>query len=74
MEAPRPPLMTVTNLTETGFSSALAHQVLNRPAARSNLIANIAATISRKGYAGVNIDFENISAEDRDLFTGFCAN
>ncbi|ASB89454.1 glycosyl hydrolase family 18 protein [Bacillus sonorensis] len=66
-----PPLMTVTNLTETGFSSALAHQVLNRPAARSNLIANIAATISRKGYAGVNIDFENISAEDRDLFTGF---
>ncbi|MFO6495551.1 MULTISPECIES: glycosyl hydrolase family 18 protein [Bacillus] len=66
-----PPLMTVTNLTETGFSPSLAHQVLNQPEARNNLIENIFATISRKGYAGVNIDFEQIMEEDRDLFSGF---
>ena len=27
--------------------------------------------VSKKGYGGVNIDFERVIAEDRDLFTGF---
>ena len=66
-----PPLMTVTNLTESGFSPSLAHRVLNQPAVRNRLIDNIVQTISRKGYAGVNIDFEQILEEDRDLFSGF---
>lgn len=63
--------MTVTNLTESGFSPSLAHRVLNQPAVRNRLIDNIVQTISRKGYSGVNIDFEQILEEDRDLFSGF---
>ncbi|MFP7159380.1 glycoside hydrolase family 18 protein [Priestia aryabhattai] len=65
------PLATITNLTSEGFSTKLIHQVLNNPTARTNLINNIFNLVSRKGYSGVNIDFERISAEDRDLFTGF---
>lgn len=65
------PLVTITNLTSEGFSPNLAHQVLNNPTARTNLVNNIFYLVSRKGYGGVNIDFERVRAEDRDLFTGF---
>ncbi|WP_079909517.1 glycoside hydrolase family 18 protein [Paenibacillus sp. 32352] len=65
------PLATITNLTETGFSTELTHQVLNNPTARSNLINNIYSIVTTRGYAGVNIDFERVAAEDRDLFSGF---
>lgn len=65
------PLMTVTNLTASGFSSQLTHQVLNNPTLRQNLINNIVNVVTTKGYAGVNIDFEGNRAEDRDLYTGF---
>ncbi|KMY53839.1 sporulation protein [Bacillus sp. FJAT-27231] len=65
------PLVTITNLTSEGFSPELAHQVLNNPTARTNLVNNIFYLVSRKGYGGVNIDFERVMGEDRDLFTGF---
>ncbi|KYD27999.1 LysM peptidoglycan-binding domain-containing protein [Geobacillus sp. B4113_201601] len=65
------PLVAITNLTTQGFSPILASRVLNNPEARTNLIENIFYLVSRKGYGGVNIDFEQIRGEDRDLFTGF---
>ncbi|UJF34485.1 glycoside hydrolase family 18 protein [Paenibacillus hexagrammi] len=65
------PLVTITNLTEAGFDSELVHLVLNNPAARSNLVDHIAELVLRKGYGGVNIDFELVRAVDRDLFSGF---
>jgi spore germination protein len=65
------PLATITNLTLEGFSPDLVHQVLNNPTARTNLVNNIFYLVSRKGYGGVNIDFELVAGEDRDLFTGF---
>ncbi|PRR96113.1 sporulation protein [Bacillus atrophaeus] len=65
------PLATITNLTPGGFSTDLVHQVVNNPTARTNLVNNIFYLVSRKGYGGVNIDFEQVSAGDRDLFTGF---
>ena len=65
------PLVTITNLTSEGFSSDLAHQVLNNPTARTNLVNNIFYLVSKRGYGGVNIDFERLRGEDRNLFTGF---
>lgn len=65
------PLAVITNLTGGGFSSDLAHQVLQNSTARANLVSNIVYLATRKGYGGVNIDFERISEADRDLFTGF---
>ena len=65
------PLVTITNLTPKGFSPELVHQVLNNPTARTNLVNNISYLVTSRGYGGVNIDFERVLAEDRDLFTGF---
>ncbi|KMT23309.1 glycoside hydrolase family 18 protein [Clostridium cylindrosporum] len=65
------PLVTITNLTPQGFGTELVHQMLNNPSSRRNLINNIVHLVTRKGYGGVNIDFERVSAQDRDLFTGF---
>ncbi|MFD2925294.1 glycosyl hydrolase family 18 protein [Halobacillus naozhouensis] len=65
------PLVTITNLTTSGFSSELTHQMLNNPSSRQTLIKNIYNMVSTRGYAGVNIDFERILAEDRDLFSTF---
>ncbi len=65
------PIATITNLSSQGFDSNLTHQVLNNPTTRTNLINNIYFLVSRKGYGGVNIDFERVRAEDRDIFTGF---
>ncbi|MCC2931549.1 glycoside hydrolase family 18 protein [Bacillus sp. LBG-1-113] len=65
------PLATITNLTSAGFSTELVRQVLNNPTARTNLVNNIYNLVSTRGYGGVMIDFEKVSAADRDLFTGF---
>ena len=65
------PLATITNLTPTGFSTEMSHQVLNNPTTRNALIENIYSLVSTRGYAGVNIDFERVAAEDRDIFSGF---
>jgi len=65
------PLVTITNLSAEGFSSDIVHQVLNNPTARTNLVNNILFLVTNRGYGGVNIDFEMVLAEDRDLFTGF---
>ncbi|TWI58133.1 glycosyl hydrolase family 18 protein [Halalkalibacter nanhaiisediminis] len=65
------PLATITNLTEEGFSPDLVRQMLNNPAIRQRLIENIVTLVSTKGYGGINIDIEEVAAEDRDLFSGF---
>lgn len=65
------PLVTITNLTSEGFSSDLVKQVLNNPTSRTNLVNNIYYLVARKGYGGVNIDFERVREEERDLYTGF---
>jgi spore germination protein YaaH len=65
------PIVTITNLSSQGFDPNLAHQVLNNPFSRKNLVNNIYNLVARKGYGGVNIDFEQVMTEDRVLFTGF---
>lgn len=65
------PLATITNLTPTGFSSALVRRVLNSPEQRRQLINNIYSLITTKNYAGVNVDFELVREGERDLYTGF---
>lgn len=69
-----PPLMVLTPMDAEGrFSSELASQLLNNPAARERLINNIMAEMERKGYHGVDFDFEYVNRPDRDLYTGMIA-
>ncbi|MFT8389836.1 MAG: glycosyl hydrolase family 18 protein [Sporolactobacillus sp.] len=65
------PIMTVTNLTDSGFNSALVQHIVNTPTAQSALIDNMINRAVSRGYGGINIDFEGVLASDRDAFTEF---
>ncbi len=65
------PIAVITNLTSTGFSPYIVQQVLSSPTIRQRLIDNIDELLRSRNYAGVNIDFELVPAEERDHFTTF---
>jgi len=66
------PLLTVTNLGETGgFSSDLAHTLLTDEAVQDKLLENIVSMIREKDYYGLNINFEYIYPFDRDSYSQF---
>ena len=45
--------------------------MVNDEAYTANLIQNLLDTMGRKGYTGIDIDFEYIMAQDRDAFSAF---
>ncbi|TDK58131.1 LysM peptidoglycan-binding domain-containing protein [Bacillus salipaludis] len=65
------PMMCVTNFTYKDPGSRLAHTILSSPAIQDQLITNILNTIKAKGYRGLNVDFENVYPQDRDLYNQF---
>ena len=67
-------LMHLSTLTQDGnFDSALADIVLNNPESRQILAENILLVINEKGYAGLDIDFEFIPAENAAAYADFIA-
>lgn len=68
------PILTLTPLDAGGnFSNVLIHNMLLNEAATNNLINNLLTTVVEREFAGVDVDFEYIFAEDRDRFTTFVA-
>ena len=66
------PLMQVSTYSEEGrFDSNLASAVLNNEEAQNNLIENIMENLAAKNYYGLDIDFEYIFPEDREVFVEF---
>ena len=66
------PLLTITNLGETGgFSSDLAHTVLTDEGVQARLLGNVVSQIREKDYYGLNINFEYIYPFDRDSYSQF---
>lgn len=66
------PVMVITNIRQTGgFSSELAHSVLNDATAQQNLINNVLSTMKQKRYSALNIDFEYIFPYDRLSYNSF---
>lgn len=60
------------NLTNNPPSARdLLHRVLSEPALRSACINDIAATIEKFNFDGVNMDFEMIHLQDRDGYSEF---
>lgn len=67
-------ILTLTPLGADGrFSNELISAVVNNPTAKEALFRSLLETVERKGYQGVDVDFEYIKAEDRDAFTSFVA-
>ena len=68
------PVLVLTPLDAGGrFSNLLIQKMVNDNSVKQNLIENLITTVQEKDYDGVDVDFEYIFAEDRDLFTGFVA-
>lgn len=68
-------ILTLTPFGEDGqFNNGLIAALVNSPEAMENLTVQLLAIMGEKGFAGVDVDFEYIRAEDRDAFTTFVAN
>lgn len=66
------PILTLTPFGEDGkFNNYLIHSVVQSEEASAHLTEELVKTVQQKEYAGVDIDFEYILAEDRDAFTAF---
>src|SRR5947209_20537768 len=67
----RLPILVEINNYREGWQPGDLHRVLNSAAARENLIDNIYSNIVEHKFAGVNIDFEQVSAADREQLMTF---
>ena len=65
------PLMVITNFSEGNFDTELVDSILASTAIQDTLIANLLQTMRTKGYYGVNVDFERISPDNRELYNNF---
>lgn len=66
------PILTLTPFGPDGqFSNYLISRVVNNETAKQQLIENLAAQVSERGFEGVDIDFEYILPEDKYPFTDF---
>ena len=68
------PILHLSNLDERErFSAELAHELLEDEEDQEELIQEILRTIDRKGYRGVDVDFEYVRGEDADSYARFLA-
>lgn len=66
------PVLTLTPFDENGlFNNNLINSLINNTAAVDNLIYNLKNIMKRRRFRAVDIDFEYIRADDRDVFTDF---
>lgn len=66
------PLMVITNLeTGGGFNSDIARSILSSEEVQETLLSNIINVMGEKNYYGLDIDFEYIYPEDRELYNDF---
>lgn len=66
------PIMVITNIRATGgFSSDIAHELLNNADVQKALIDNVVSIMQQKNYYGLNIDFEYIYPYDRQSYNAF---
>ena len=66
------PLLVITNLEAGGgFSSDIARAILSSEQVQDRLLANIITNLREKNYYGLDIDFEYVYPEDRELYNNF---
>lgn len=66
------PVLTLTPLGEDGrFNNNLVTALVENPEAQKCLIWEMGLIMAQKGYAGVDIDFEYVLAEDSEKFAEF---
>lgn len=74
-EAGVEPILVLTPFSEFGtFNNQLVALVVEDLQVQQNLIRNLLQEVQEQGYVGVDVDFEFILPEDRDLFVAFVNN
>ncbi|MBQ7037104.1 MAG: LysM peptidoglycan-binding domain-containing protein [Clostridia bacterium] len=69
------PYMLLSSITEDGnFSGERASALFRSESLQNRVLASIVETMQRKGYQGLDIDFEYIPPEDSDGFLRFLEN
>ncbi|MCL6573358.1 MAG: glycosyltransferase [Bacillus sp. (in: Bacteria)] len=61
----------INNERNGKWNQETIHKLLNSPKEQAKLIKNLHTQIKKHDFDGINIDFENISTNDRDLLTYF---
>jgi spore germination protein len=66
---------TVTNSEGAGteFKRSIAAAILASPDVRRRHVAALVSLVETKGFDGIDLDWENLAAADRDPFAGFVA-
>ncbi|PAF23157.1 glycosylase [Terribacillus saccharophilus] len=59
----------LSNFGKTDFDPDLAHAVMNDKEAKSKFIGHLVHLAAENDFTGINIDFEAIYPEDRDLYS-----
>jgi spore germination protein len=65
------PLLVITNLGPERFDPDLARAIIGNTPLKNQTIINLIQVLAHFGFAGVNLDFENINPEDRQLYSDF---
>jgi len=65
------PMMGISNISDEGFSRELIHEVLSNQQSYTHLITTVSNTMQERGFKALNIDFEYIPPEDRELYNNF---
>lgn len=66
------PMMVLTNLAEQGgFSSDVASDILQDTAVQERLLDAVQAVLEEKEYYGLDIDFEYVYENERELYNAF---
>lgn len=66
------PVLVITNIvSDLGFNSDLAHEILIKKENRTTLLNNILKIMKEKNYYGLNIDFEYVYETDKENYNSF---
>ncbi len=65
------PLMVLTNVEEGSFSQELATQILGDESLQQKVLDEALDVIQEKNYAGLDVDFEYLGAENREPYNAF---
>jgi cellulose synthase/poly-beta-1,6-N-acetylglucosamine synthase-like glycosyltransferase/peptidoglycan/xylan/chitin deacetylase (PgdA/CDA1 family)/spore germination protein YaaH len=69
------PVLPLLNNVDTGdFDPDRLHRLLVSPAAQARLTGQIVSYLHKYKFRGINVDFEEAPAADRDLLSGFMYN
>lgn len=62
---------TIANVTNGRWAYEPVANMLHDPATMTRHVNDVVALVQREGYAGIDIDYEDLRATDRDAFTAF---